>query len=88
MGVSALRLELSLELRPFSTGDARNSSGMLGFVRDIRDAAGEALVAGVVSIGAGPPFVEGIGFEISSAGAGLEELSLGASATSIGGVSS
>jgi hypothetical protein len=45
---------------------------MLGFVRDILDAAGEALVAGVVSIGAGPPFVEGIGLE-SSAGAGLEE---------------
>ena len=72
MGVSALRLELSLELRPLSTGEARNSSGMLGFVRDILDAAGEALVAGVVSIGAGPPFVEGIGLE-SSAGAGLEE---------------
>jgi hypothetical protein len=45
---------------------------MLGFVRDILDAAGEALVAGVVSIGAGPPFVEGIGLE-SSAGAGLGE---------------
>jgi hypothetical protein len=45
---------------------------MLGFVRDILDAAGEALVAGVVSIGAGPPFVEGIGLE-SSAGAGLQE---------------
>jgi hypothetical protein len=45
---------------------------MLGFVRDILDAAGEALVAGVVSIGAGPPFVEGIGLE-SSAGAGLLE---------------
>jgi hypothetical protein len=49
---------------------------MLGFVRDILDAAGEALVAGVVSIGAGPPFVEGIGLE-SSAGAGLEEGTLG-----------